>query len=233
MIIVIAAALLAPAACADDAANIAPRCTITSSPLPNVLWAPGNVADGDLGPTKGWLGEWLGPKNQPWLRFTLPQPFRITAIEVVPASFTETGKKNRFLRPRTIYVDFTSGGGTQRLTFELDDNETQTQRLEFDPATAEKIDLIIGGVYDAQAVIRDSVGFQEVRIFSDNAPQTGGGKTGAGSLLSDEGPDAGEEPEYESGGVSGDDGRIDAGEREILDLLRALLEKLEKKFLED
>ena len=237
----ILAAVLFAAGAAHSAniVNIAPACSITSTHTPNLVWEPGNVADNDLGPAKGWLGEWFGPKGKmPYLLFSLPRDTTVVGMEVIAASFVETGKENRFLRPREIEVDFINGKQRQRLTFELDDDELAAQRLEFDPQPAEQVQVTITDVYSAQAALHDMVGFQEVRIFAEGKGQNSAETTHSAPATLNYNqdpplslPDA--DDSDESSDTDDSEGHIDADEAAILNLLHELIKRLEQKFLQD
>jgi hypothetical protein len=226
----------------ETTVNIAPQCGISSSPLPNALWTPDRVADGSTGPTNGWLGSVFGPKDMPWVDFKLPKKTTVTGVEIVAASFTEAGPK-RFSRPKDITIYFIEGKKTSKLSFTLEDNEKDFQKFEFASTAVNELKITIDSVYSAGARLNDMAGFQEVRILAigvpapakstnetistDNPLKYNGEQNGSG--------DGGEAASNSGNSAAGgqDDGTLDEDEKEILDLLRELLAKLEKKFRED
>jgi len=170
-VFVLGAGLLgaAPSRAAADV-NISGRCEITAqTPLPNALWAPALVADGEIGPIKGWLAYWGHGGAKPWVRFTLPRRMTVTGMEVMPATFPEAGS-SRFTRPQLVTIEFFDGKQSEKIAFELADNEQSFQTLEFEPRAADSIMITIESVYMANARINDVTGFQEVRIFSPAEP---------------------------------------------------------------
>ena len=233
VLVLICAAALAgfgAAARAAQGVNIAGRCRITAEyPLPNALWTPAMAADGQTGPIKGWLGTWGNVDKKPWIQFELPQSTLITGMDVLSASFQETGP-NRFARPRVVVVEFFSGKTSETLAFELADSESEFQAMEFEPRTVDKIKLTIDSVYLGGARISDMAGFQEVRIYTPGDPGAETGKNGAESRKS---PDTSLDYKGNPAGDPDASGALDTEEREILNLLRTLLDRLEKKFLED
>lgn len=213
-----------PRAAAD--VNIANRCQITAQhPLPNALWTPSMVADDEIGPIKGWLAYW-GSDAKPWIRFKLPRRMTITGMEVMPATFPETGG-SRFTRPQLVTIDFFDGKQSEKIAFELADDEQSFQTLEFEPRAADAIMITIESVYMARARIDDLTGFQEVRIFSPAEP--GMDPTPATQKNTDSRNSEPDSLEYDESGQ----GTLSDDEREILDLLRALLDRLEEEFLKD
>lgn len=224
IVMVLAAALHAGAACADE--NIAPRCGITAQyPLPNALWTPALVADGEIGPIKGWLAYW-GKPAKPWIRFKLPARSTITGMEVMPATFPETGS-SRFSRPQLVTVEFFTGKQSDKIAFELADDEQRFQALEFEPREADEIMITIESAYMAGARINDMTGFQEVRIFTP-----GGASPDSGNPDPPRNPGA-DSLQYDGSDAGQTTGALSDEEKEILELLRALLDRLERKFLQD
>lgn len=223
-VILLASALQACAARADE--NIAPRCEITAQyPLPNALWTPVQVADGETGPIKGWLAYWRS-SAKPWIRFKLPARATITGMEVMPATFPETGA-SRFSRPHLVTLEFFTGKNSEKLAFELSDDEQRFQTIEFEPREADEIMITIESVYAGGARISDVTGFQEVRIFTPGPAAPGDGKSAP-----PRNPDA-DSLNYDGAGQGAATGTLSSEEKEILDLLRALIEKLERRFLQD
>jgi len=244
---------------AGEAENLAPKSGISSSSLPNPVWSAVKVVDGSIGPADGWLGEWEpGKAEQPWISFTLPTRTMVTGIDLIQASLEQAGK-NRFSRPKKIFIDFGDGEKTQRLAFELRDLESEFQKLKFAPLPADTVTITIDDVYP-DAKIGNMTGFQEVKIYGNGigggsdssgvtpyspparAPQGAPesilpGKGSKPSVITEPGSDSqapiymGSDGSDTGGGVS--KGRLTPDEQEIIDMLKLIIEKLEKKFLED
>jgi hypothetical protein len=240
MIILIAIAAAAPALCDD--VNIAPRCRVLVSAPANPAWDGKNLADNDIGPTKGWLGT-FDPQNTPWARFILPYPATVTKIRVIPASYTEL-MRHRFSRPKKISV-LLKGDKPEVREFNLPDSEDIFQDLAIGSNDIYEVSIVINEVYPG-VKFPNQTGFQEVQIMT--APVTeivapGGGSKSAASdsnpveetkqLLAKIQETATGTQTVNTPTEPKKKGELSADEQEILDLLRQLLQRLEQKFREE
>ncbi|MFH1538893.1 MAG: hypothetical protein ABIH66_08025 [bacterium] len=236
------------------AGNIVAESIITASSLPNPAWAPENVSDGDTGPTKGWLGEWDKKNPDLWIQFTFNNTNKVSAMRVMQAGLPEAGR-SRFSRPRKIRVLFFNDGGSTEKTLELKDREHIFQDLEIEPVDAKVIRIEVLDVYPGSR-IEEMAGFQEIEIEAEGTDSGLPGRAPGGSEVNkmsdreiadavrealskksanevDEsdkvkeksaGEDAaGKEEAAEKPGITGE-------EREILELLGELMNRLEKHF---
>ncbi len=242
----IAAALflyVSPAAAEE--VNLAPKCRVIVSSTANPAWDARNLVDDDIGPTKGWLGEWKADA-QPWAKFVLPSPAKIMAIRVLPASFTEVGYR-RFARPKKVTLVLK---GDKDRTFEADlkDDENRFQEIKLDNKKYYEISIIITETY-SNATYPGQTGFQEVQIITDfeeedtaappeenYLPKDSSNPVQEARRILDAKEDASRDSNDEDkpgAKPSPKKGKLTSDEKEILDLIRELLERLEKKFNED
>ena len=236
----------APAFCDGD--NIAPRCRVLVSGTPNPAWEGKNLVDDDIGPSKGWIGR-VDPKNPPWVRFIIPYPATVTKLRVMPASFTEV-ERRRFSRPKKVGV-LIKGDKNEALEFTLEDKEDAFQDLPIGMDGVYEISIVINEVYTGVR-IPDMAGFQEIQIdVPQRTLETAAGASGTAAYTDSE-PSPAEETralldkiaDVESDKKAAEEkteekegpraqGSLSPEEREILGLLRDLLQRLEQKFIED
>lgn len=220
--------------------NLAPRCSISVSDTASLAWEAKNIADGDIGPTKGWLGRWDG-KNKPWVRLVFPMRAKITKVRIMPASYLEAGQR-RYARPKKVTL-LLKGDSSRTVEFDLDDREDVFQDLEVGGAAADEVSIVIDDVY-AGAKNADMVGFQEVQVVvsSESLEASLPSVRAAGGTAFDpvaevkkiDEKTGGEEKEDSGKKEEGDSkGSLSPDEKEILDLLRDLISRLEQKFMED
>jgi len=244
MAFLIAIAAAAPALCDDI--NIAPRCRILVSEPANPAWDGKNLADNDIGPTKGWLG-FFDTQNPPWTRFILPYPASVTKIMVMPASYTEL-QKRRYSRPKKISV-LLKGDKPEVREFTLRDDEDVFQELPIGAKNVYEISIVINEVYPG-VKFPNQTGFQEVQIMVSpetemvspvgSAPGTGIASNPVEEtkiiLAKAEDAAAATQTANVPTGTSAEPkkkGELSPDEQEILDLLRQLLQRLEQKFREE
>lgn len=236
LVLLVLLAAAAPAVCENF--NIAPNCRIIVSDVVNPAWDGQKIADRDLGPTKGWLGKY-DAANPPWAKLILPYPAKIDSIRVIPAMYKELGKK-RYSRPKKVSV-LLKGDKPEVRDFELKDDETQYQELKIGLDNVYELSIIIKEVYPGKNV-PDQTGFQEVQVMAEPAGEviSQGGRPVEETpspveetkrLLEKVNEKVGAQAAAPSGGAG--NGGLTPDEQEILDLLRQLMEKLEKKFRED
>ncbi len=242
IILMVIAALALPviAHCAD--VNIAPKCRIQASDIANPAWDPRNVADNDIGPTRGWLGT-FDLQKPPWVRFVFPYPSTVTKIKLLPASYTEIEWK-RYSRPKKITV-LVKGDKTEAKQVDLADKEDVFAEIPVDMVNVYEISIVIDEIYQGKKY-PEQTGFQEVQILVPDSAEAlvSGEAQGGYETLPDPVTETKEALKKAAEAVTDDSaekksdikkpqGTISPDEKEILDLMRKLLDKLEQKFLED
>jgi hypothetical protein len=226
-------------ALAEDV-NIASRSSISVSDTANFAWEAKNIADADIGPTKGWLGRWDG-KNKPWVRIVFPMRAAITRVRVMPASYLESGSR-RYARPKKVTL-LLKGDSSKTLEFDLKDREDVFQDLDAGGTPADEVSIVIDEVY-ADAKNSDMVGFQEVQVIvsSDSLEATLPSERAPGDTMFDPIAEVKKIDEKAAGGdketsgVNKDGapkGSLSPEEKAILNDLRDLIKKLEQKFMQD
>lgn len=239
------------------AGNIIAESIITASSLPNPAWAPENVGDGDVGPTKGWLGEWSDTGAELWLQFSFSQPEHITGIRLMQAGLTQAGR-NRFARPRKVKITFFTDKASTNVTATLEDRELIFQNVEITPTDAKTIKIEVLEAWPGSR-IKNMAGFQEIEIITDKVKSAATDSAGKpiempkagvarpadpeqGGRVIDPRSAAVSSPETaandapadtSAGEQSGGGSNLSQEEKEILELLSRLMEKLEKQFAKD
>jgi hypothetical protein len=240
--------------------NYAKNARTAVSDVSNIVWGPSGINDGDVGPTKGWIGAWDG-KNKPWAELVLPAA-SLTRLRIMPAQFRQV-RANRFSRPKNISVDlFEARKYRQTLKFQMKDDEASMQEFVFTETKADTVRVTIDDVYGANAQIPGSVGFQEIELYGPPVYKVIRGPgtiTGTTSTEASPSPDVyvpvipsqpAPIPEPVTVVTPGSgantatqdttttdqqapDGKLDPEEKAILDELQKLMEMLRRKFMED
>jgi len=245
ILVLLILAISAPAFC--EGINIAPRCRVLVSGTPNPAWEGKNIVDDDIGPSRGWIAR-VDPKEPPWVRFVLPYPVEVTRLRIMPASYTEV-ERRRFSRPKKVSV-LLKGDVNKALEFTLEDKEDGFQNLPIGVDGVYEISIIIDEVYP-NARIPEMVGFQEVLIeVPQQTTVTSPGESGkpvyaekvrnpveeARELLEKDKTLKKEVSGKASNETKDEDprkGTLSPEERQILDSLKQLIQRLEQKFMED
>jgi hypothetical protein len=243
ILLVIAGVLMFACAAYGEEVNIAPKCRILVSDVANPAWDSRNVADNDIGPTKGWLGAY-GVQNPPWVRFIFPYPTAVTSIRVLPASYTEL-EWGRFSRPKKISV-LLKGDTTDARQFDLADKEDVFKELPINMKNVYEVSIVINEIYPGRKY-PEQTGFQEVQIMVPEASDEAASGAAPGGYETRPNPAAEAREALDktaaavAPGAKEEDktaekkpkGTISPDEQEILDLIKELLTKLEQKFMED
>ncbi|MEW5944774.1 MAG: hypothetical protein AB1742_01115 [bacterium] len=214
--------------------NVTAESVISVSSAPNPAWAPANVCDGEVGPTRGWLGEWDEKKPNLWIQFDFPSPVVVSNVRLMQAGLPEAGWR-RFSRPKKIVLTFNGDRKTAR-ELVLEDREHVFQDAAVGPVEAGAVRVEVSEVF-SDARIGTMAGFQEIEIIADEGAGGVGKTPAAGVGNPTEGVPAGEARAGKARAGGGDEAGVKKGvteeERAILELLGELLERLEKRFSED